>query len=43
MLEPPRPPEEPLIPKPEWRIMSRDAVTMGVGTGARTLGFIRSP
>src|SRR5439155_22245722 len=32
MRQPPRSPDEPLIPRPEWRVMSRDAVTLGVGT-----------
>lgn len=32
MLQPPRPPDEPLIPSREWRVMSRDAVTMATST-----------
>jgi Ca2+-transporting ATPase len=34
MRQPPRPPDEPLIPQPEWRMMSRDAVTLAAGTMA---------
>lgn len=32
MRQPPRPADEPLIPSPEWRLMSRDAVTLGIST-----------
>jgi Ca2+-transporting ATPase len=32
MREPPRPPDEPLIPPQEWRLMSRDAAAIAAGT-----------
>jgi P-type Ca2+ transporter type 2C len=32
MRQPPRPPEEPLIPPDEWRTMTRDAVTLAAST-----------
>src|SRR5262249_45598100 len=34
MRQPPRPPDEPLIPAEEWRTMSRDAVTLAASTMA---------
>src|SRR5205823_1830915 len=41
MRQPPRPPNEPLIPAPAWRVMSRDAVTMGASTLAVYRAAIR--
>jgi P-type Ca2+ transporter type 2C len=34
MQQPPRPPDEPLIPHDEWRTMTRDAVTLAASTMA---------
>lgn len=34
MQQPPRPPDEPLIPQEEWRTMTRDAVTLAASTMA---------
>jgi Ca2+-transporting ATPase len=41
MQQPPRPPDEPLIPAADWRVMSRDAVTLGASTLAVYRSAIR--
>jgi Ca2+-transporting ATPase len=41
MRQPPRAPDEPLIASPEWRVMSRDAVTLGASTLAAYRSAIR--